>query len=328
MYILICFPEKETIYHFNAELQLNPLVPKTVILKSNFQTDIKDRYHVQNACEIALRLMWQDSTDDKSTLVQVMAWYCKTTSHYLSQCWPTLMSPAHNELSGKEYIGIYNNFSTLNGTGSWNPSLWKPMFHLSCIFNTMVEDGLATQGARASTAMASTKLFWKFCFQHQKGFIIFKTAHVINLPDNFYVVAGIIICYQNNVFILPMFIHCLLGAFHVCDGSVVVFVFFEVSMQELNEIVDILQMTFSNAFCERKSRCLLKVSINLLWPSDAIWRHASESNFVQVMACCHQYHPVTFLWGQFYKRHLSHQSWKLDWKFHMNFIQISQGPVS
>ena len=31
--------------------------------------------------------------DDKSTLVQVMAWCRQATSHYLSQCWPRTMSP-------------------------------------------------------------------------------------------------------------------------------------------------------------------------------------------------------------------------------------------
>ena len=35
----------------------------------------------------ALRWMPQDLTDDKSTLVQVMAWCHQATSHYLSQCW-------------------------------------------------------------------------------------------------------------------------------------------------------------------------------------------------------------------------------------------------
>ena len=30
---------------------------------------------------------------DMSTLVQVMAWCCQATSHYLSQCWPRSMSP-------------------------------------------------------------------------------------------------------------------------------------------------------------------------------------------------------------------------------------------
>ena len=34
-----------------------------------------------------------DLTDDKSTLVQVMAWCRQATSHYLSQCWPRSMLP-------------------------------------------------------------------------------------------------------------------------------------------------------------------------------------------------------------------------------------------
>ena len=44
-------------------------------------------------CKIALRWMSMDLTDDKSTLVQVMAWCRQATSHYLSQCWPRSMSP-------------------------------------------------------------------------------------------------------------------------------------------------------------------------------------------------------------------------------------------
>ena len=52
----------------------------------------------------ALRWMPWDLTDDKSTLVQVMAWCRQATSHYLSQCWPSSMSPymaspAHIELT-------------------------------------------------------------------------------------------------------------------------------------------------------------------------------------------------------------------------------------
>ena len=43
--------------------------------------------------EIALRWMPLEITDDKSTLVQVMAWCRQATSHYLSQCWPRPMSP-------------------------------------------------------------------------------------------------------------------------------------------------------------------------------------------------------------------------------------------
>ena len=40
-----------------------------------------------------LRWMPQDPTDDKSTLVQVMAWSRQATSHYLSQCWPRSPTP-------------------------------------------------------------------------------------------------------------------------------------------------------------------------------------------------------------------------------------------
>ena len=39
-----------------------------------------------------LRLMPQDLTDDKSTLVQVMAWCRQATNHYLNRCWPRSMS--------------------------------------------------------------------------------------------------------------------------------------------------------------------------------------------------------------------------------------------
>ena len=44
-------------------------------------------------CETALRCMSLDLTEDKSTLVQVMAWCRQATSHYLSQCWPRSLPP-------------------------------------------------------------------------------------------------------------------------------------------------------------------------------------------------------------------------------------------
>ena len=40
-----------------------------------------------------LRWMPWNLTDDKSTLVQVMAWCRQAAGHYLSQCWPSSMSP-------------------------------------------------------------------------------------------------------------------------------------------------------------------------------------------------------------------------------------------
>ena len=45
------------------------------------------------SCELALKWKSLDLTDDKSTLVQVMAWCHQATSHYLSQCWPRSLSP-------------------------------------------------------------------------------------------------------------------------------------------------------------------------------------------------------------------------------------------
>ena len=45
------------------------------------------------SCEIALIWTSLDFTDDQSTLVQVVAWCCQATSHYLSQCWPRFLPP-------------------------------------------------------------------------------------------------------------------------------------------------------------------------------------------------------------------------------------------
>ena len=45
------------------------------------------------SCEIALRSMPLDLTDDESTSVQVMAWCHQATNHYLGQCWPRPPSP-------------------------------------------------------------------------------------------------------------------------------------------------------------------------------------------------------------------------------------------
>ena len=45
------------------------------------------------SCEITPRWMSLDLNEDKSTLVQVMAWCRQATSHYLSQCWPRSLQP-------------------------------------------------------------------------------------------------------------------------------------------------------------------------------------------------------------------------------------------
>ena len=82
---------------------------------SNFKSVIF-KLIIQNSsmgfrCLIALRWMPQDLTDEKSTLVQVIAWCHQATSHNLSQCWPGpychVASLGHNEL--RNTVQITNN---------------------------------------------------------------------------------------------------------------------------------------------------------------------------------------------------------------------------
>ena len=79
----------------NVTLKFNSLAPGK--FEWNFGYVIFKQILVIDAfgicCEIALIWMSLDFTDDQSTLVQVMAWCCQATSHYLSQCWPRYLSP-------------------------------------------------------------------------------------------------------------------------------------------------------------------------------------------------------------------------------------------
>ena len=52
---------------------------------------VTDGYDISS--KIALRWTALDLSDNKSPLVQVMAWCRQATSHYLSQCWPRSLSP-------------------------------------------------------------------------------------------------------------------------------------------------------------------------------------------------------------------------------------------
>ena len=58
----------------------------------------------------------KDLTDDKSTLVQVMAWSRQATSHYLDQCWPR--SPTPYGVTRPQWVKLnqtlYKNISVLS----------------------------------------------------------------------------------------------------------------------------------------------------------------------------------------------------------------------
>ena len=74
---------------------VNPLAPWK--FEWNFRHEIFKQILVNGgwgiSCDIVLKRMSLDFTDDRSTLFQVMAWCRNATSHYLSQCWPRSMSP-------------------------------------------------------------------------------------------------------------------------------------------------------------------------------------------------------------------------------------------
>ena len=56
----------------------------------------------------ALQWIPQDLTDvNKSTLLQVMAWCRQATSHYLSQCWLSFLSPYDVTRPQWVYLGIF-----------------------------------------------------------------------------------------------------------------------------------------------------------------------------------------------------------------------------
>ena len=73
-----------------------------------------------STCEITHGWMPQDTFDDKSTLVLVMAWCRQATSHYLSQCWPRLLL-GHNELTASHIQDLLYALSPLSAT--W--ALWR-----------------------------------------------------------------------------------------------------------------------------------------------------------------------------------------------------------
>ena len=73
--------------------------------------------------EIDLRWMLLDLTDDKSTLVQVMAWCRQAPSHYLSQCWPRSMSP--NGVTRPQWV----NMRAMTWLNCETPGQWSELSH-------------------------------------------------------------------------------------------------------------------------------------------------------------------------------------------------------
>ena len=70
------------------------------------------------SCDIALIWMSLIFTDDRSTLVQVMAWCRQATSHYLSRCWFRSMSP--NGVTRPQWVDLWSHYAeSLQFPGLW-----------------------------------------------------------------------------------------------------------------------------------------------------------------------------------------------------------------
>ena len=117
-----------------------------------------------------------DLNDDKSTLVQVMAWCRQATSHYLRQCWPRSMSPNgvtkpqwFNSLSPMRYGCDYQcviEFQTQ--LGDWyleysNIHHWGMNATWSCWWQDNIGsgNGLVLSGNKPLPDPMFTKISWR-----------------------------------------------------------------------------------------------------------------------------------------------------------------------
>ena len=96
--------------------------------------------------EIALRWMPLELTDDKSTLVEVMAWCRQATSHYLSQCWLSPLLPYgiarpqwvkslfHKPTDTRDKLGRYSSASQI----SWYSTQTCPQSRVSNLYQLII----------------------------------------------------------------------------------------------------------------------------------------------------------------------------------------------
>ena len=69
---------------------------------------------VSTSCKFAHRWMSQTTFGDKSTLVQVMAWWRQAASHYLSQCWSRCISLSQNDLNIRNHVIPFSTHQRLH----------------------------------------------------------------------------------------------------------------------------------------------------------------------------------------------------------------------
>ena len=82
---------------------------------SKFKSLLPQNNGMCDHCKLLLsNRMPLNCINEKSTLVQVIAWCRQTTSHYLSQCWPRSLSPFG--FTRSEWVNPVNNGKVLLNT--------------------------------------------------------------------------------------------------------------------------------------------------------------------------------------------------------------------
>ena len=107
--------------------------------------------------------MPQDLTDDKSILVQVMAWCRQATSHYLNQCWPR--SPTLYGVIRPQWVKC-----NMHQTWYYNiiPSdLWVlVMYIFSCEHAALRKDQSVSPSVRLYFCLSATAFFIIFLYSY------------------------------------------------------------------------------------------------------------------------------------------------------------------
>ena len=77
-----CFEQVSSLGHWRCSSNLKSVILKLIVHNSSMGIH----------CDFALRWMPKNPTNNKSTLVQVMAWCSQAISHFTNQCWPRSLS--------------------------------------------------------------------------------------------------------------------------------------------------------------------------------------------------------------------------------------------
>ena len=94
-------------------------------------------------------------SDDKSTLVQVMAWCRQATSHYLSQLWPRSLSP--NGITRPQWVNIKTIFPRYEDSHVKD----KMVMRLSCLVHPGVRDKRRVSEIDLSQPRHETTFWWR-----------------------------------------------------------------------------------------------------------------------------------------------------------------------